>query len=228
MDSAGITGRIFDRLATHYGQAAVFIDIDNIPFGVDFRKHIQEQLDDTDIMLAIVGPRWLGEQSERVRIKELNDPVRIEIETALNRGILVIPVLVDRAMMPSPEALPETIRDFAYRNAAEVDSGRDFNVHMTRLISAIDKVLSAKQAMPVTSPVIRVTKKSGMRKGTVKWFNPTKGYGFIEPEDGEKMVFVHISAVERAGFSTLNEGQVIEYELVTNRGKTSAENLRIT
>src|SRR5262249_47576755 len=59
-----------------------------------------------------------------------------------------------------------------------------------------------------------------------KWFNPTKGYGFIRPSTGEKDVFVHISAVERAGLSTLNEGQTVEYELVTNRGKTSAENLK--
>jgi len=66
-----------------------------------------------------------------------------------------------------------------------------------------------------------------MQKGTVKWFNPTKGYGFIKPAGGDKDVFVHISAVERAGLSTLNEGQNVEYELVTNRGKTSAENLKV-
>ena len=57
-----------------------------------------------------------------------------------------------------------------------------------------------------------------MQKGTVKWFNPTKGYGFIRPSTGDKDVFVHISAVERAGLSTLNEGQTLEYELVSNRG----------
>ena len=67
-----------------------------------------------------------------------------------------------------------------------------------------------------------------MQKGTVKWFNTTKGYGFIRPSVGERDVFVHISAVERAGLSTLNEGQNIEYELITNRGKTSAENLRVS
>jgi CspA family cold shock protein len=66
-----------------------------------------------------------------------------------------------------------------------------------------------------------------MQKGTVKWFNPTKGYGFIQPSGGDKDVFVHISAVERAGLSTLNEGQTLEFELVTNRGRTSAENLRV-
>jgi len=67
-----------------------------------------------------------------------------------------------------------------------------------------------------------------MTTGTVKWFNPTKGYGFIEPEDGSKDVFVHISAVERAGLSTLNEGQKVEFDLEPGRnGKTAASNLRI-
>jgi cold shock protein len=66
-----------------------------------------------------------------------------------------------------------------------------------------------------------------MQKGAVKWFNPTKGYGFIRPSSGENDVFVHISAVERAGLRTLNDGQEVEYELVTNRGRTSAENLKV-
>ncbi|MBR0870945.1 cold-shock protein [Bradyrhizobium tropiciagri] len=66
-----------------------------------------------------------------------------------------------------------------------------------------------------------------MPKGTVKWFNATKGYGFIKPAVGDKDVFVHISAVERAGLATLNENQTVEYELVESRGKASAENLKV-
>jgi cold shock protein len=66
-----------------------------------------------------------------------------------------------------------------------------------------------------------------MATGTVKWFNPTKGYGFIQPSGGGKDVFVHISAVERAGLNTLNDGQGVEYEIESNRGKDSAVNLRI-
>ncbi len=67
-----------------------------------------------------------------------------------------------------------------------------------------------------------------MATGTVKWFNPTKGYGFIEPEDGSKDAFVHISAVERAGLSTLNEGQKVSFDLETGRnGKSSAENISV-
>ena len=66
-----------------------------------------------------------------------------------------------------------------------------------------------------------------MAKGTVKWFNATKGYEFIQPSGGGKDVFVHISAVEKAGLSNLNEGQTVEYEIVSNRGKESAENLKV-
>ncbi|MET3966722.1 cold-shock protein [Bradyrhizobium sp. S3.2.12] len=66
-----------------------------------------------------------------------------------------------------------------------------------------------------------------MTMGTVKWFNPTKGYGFIQPDNGGKDVFVHISAVEKAGYASLAEGAKVSFDVVNNRGKDSAENLRI-
>jgi len=76
--------------------------------------------------------------------------------------------------------------------------------------------------------LIRLLEEMTMATGTVKWFNPTKGFGFIEPEDGGNDAFVHISAVERAGLRTLNEGQKVEYELQPGqRGKSSAENLTV-
>ena len=66
-----------------------------------------------------------------------------------------------------------------------------------------------------------------MATGTVKWFNPTKGYGFIQPQGGGRDVFVHISAVEKAGLNTLNEEQTVQYEVVSDRGKESAGNLKV-
>ena len=66
-----------------------------------------------------------------------------------------------------------------------------------------------------------------METGIVKWFNPTKGFGFIQPEQGGNDVFIHISALERAGIRTLNEGQRINYELVTSNGKTSADQISL-
>jgi cold shock protein len=67
-----------------------------------------------------------------------------------------------------------------------------------------------------------------MATGTVKWFNATKGYGFIQPDGGGKDVFVHISAVEKAGFSSLVEGAKVSFDVVANKGKESAENLRVS
>jgi len=84
----------------------------------------------------------------------------------------------------------------------------------------------ALEARPQCTRTLR--KKSDMTQGTVKWFNGQKGFGFIQPDDGGKDVFVHISAVERAGMHSLNEGQKVSFDLVADRrtGKSSAENLR--
>ncbi len=70
--------------------------------------------------------------------------------------------------------------------------------------------------------------KTTMANGTVKWFNATKGYGFIQPSDGTKDIFVHISAVEKAGLNNLREGQAVQYELATQNGKSSAVNLKVS
>lgn len=81
--------------------------------------------------------------------------------------------------------------------------------------------------LSVCAPGFLPTGEFDVAMGTVKWFNTTKGYGFIQPNGGGKDVFVHISAVERAGLSSLNEGAKVSYDEVANRGKTSAENLRV-
>jgi len=76
--------------------------------------------------------------------------------------------------------------------------------------------------------LVAILLETVMSVGTVKWFNTTKGYGFIQPQGGGRDVFVHISAVQRAGLNTLNEGQHIEFEVINNRqGRSSAENLKV-
>jgi hypothetical protein len=159
-DSDHMTGQIFDRLTAHFGREAVFRDIDSIPPGADFRRHIDRVLDESDIILAIIGPRWIGPDNEHLRLASPVDPVRLEIETALRKDKPLIPVLVSRAVMPHPDLLPESLHDFVYRNAVQVDSGPDFDSHVGRLIRAIERLLEigefkAPQVFRAGDPVER-------------------------------------------------------------------------
>lgn len=140
-DSGVITGRIFDRLTAHYGRNSVFRDIDNIPLGVDFRQHVGDALGKSDVVLAIVGPRWTGARETGSRLADEADPVRLEIEATLRNGVPLIPVLVLGAAMPQSADLPDSLKDFAYRNGIRIDAGQDFDTHMARLIHAMDRML---------------------------------------------------------------------------------------
>src|SRR5262249_34202181 len=149
LDSAGITGRIFDRLIAHYGRESVVMDVDNIPLGIDFRKHIRSVLAECDLLIVVVGQRWLGPAGDgTLRTNDESDPVRLEIEAALARDIPIIPVLVDRAAMPGASELPGGLKDFAFRNAAEVDAGRDFHQNVDRLVREIDQIFARPSVAP--------------------------------------------------------------------------------
>ena len=149
-DSEAMTGRIFDRLIAHYGKEAIFRDIDDIPPGIDFRVHINQTLLKTHILLAIVGPQWVGMSSDGSadRIQEETDPVRVEVETALRRRVPLIPVLIGTTKMPSSDQLPPGLKDFAFRNAVKVDTGQDFDYHMDRLIRSMDAILEQEPKSP--------------------------------------------------------------------------------
>jgi hypothetical protein len=148
-DSDATAGRIRDRLADYYGAESIFIDIDSIPVGVDFREQIKRELSKNDALLVVVGPKWRGAgKGGRARINDENDPVRVEVEAALARGIPVVPILVHGATMPKPNELPESLRTFSFHNAATVDSGQDFHPHMERLIRSLDRVLGRESAPP--------------------------------------------------------------------------------
>src|SRR5262245_6234722 len=100
-DTGPVTARVCDRLIDRFGEKSVFMDNEDIRPGVDFRKRIQEVLAQADVLIAVVGTKWLGHQDNgNLRIHEINDFVRIEIETALRKGITIIPLLVDGAKMP--------------------------------------------------------------------------------------------------------------------------------
>jgi hypothetical protein len=119
------------------------MDINDIPFGVDFRRHTQAELADSQGLFAIVGNSWLGPLEDGYfRIADQTDFVRIEVETAARNGTGIIPVLINNATMPKPEQLPNSLKFFSFLNAAPLTTGRDFNLHMERLIHSTDQALT--------------------------------------------------------------------------------------
>jgi len=125
-DSDVITGRIRDNLANHYGEDAVFMDIDSIPLGFDYRQQMRDALSDNNVMIAVIGPKWLGGRGKDARINANNDPVRIELETAFQQGMRIIPVLVSGATMPKAADLPQSCRSFAISMPAKSTAGAIF------------------------------------------------------------------------------------------------------
>jgi hypothetical protein len=140
-DSTGITGRVYDRLQTEFGKPNVFMDFDSIPYGIDFRQHIKKTLEKAKVVLVVIGPDWFGHGPRKGR--RIDDPidfVRLEVAGALERGIPVIPVLVNNAKMPKAESLPVDITELAFRNGLVLDSGIDFHHHADRLVAGIRAV----------------------------------------------------------------------------------------
>ena len=148
-DSSPMARLICDRLSTRYGSDSVFMDVEKIQPGEDFRKHIAEALQECDVLIVIVGKKWLGQRkSGHTTINDESDWVRIEVETALERNIKIIPVLINRANMPRADQLPESLREFVYRSALRIDAGADFDDHMDRLIESIDHTLESVRNRP--------------------------------------------------------------------------------
>jgi hypothetical protein len=143
-DSAGVAGRLFDRLRDRFGQDSVYMDIDSIPIGTNFQKHIEQAMQECAVFVAIVGPRWLGKRKWgwRPRIFSRSDPVYMEVRTALLKGIPIVPVLLDGAKMPERSQLPSELGNFHDFNAADLSSGRDFDAHAKRVMGAIDSILN--------------------------------------------------------------------------------------
>ncbi|HZP86098.1 MAG TPA: toll/interleukin-1 receptor domain-containing protein [Burkholderiales bacterium] len=117
-DSAGFTGRLSDRLAAHYGAGNVFRDIEDIRAGEDFVHALNRALAECDVVVAVIGPRWIGARSDgTARIEAPDDTLRLEIRTALERNLRVIPVLVDGAVMPTAKGLPTDLTELSRRQA---------------------------------------------------------------------------------------------------------------
>ena len=142
-DSADATGRIYDRLVQRFGKEQIFKDVDSIPLGVDFREHLGNVVGRCNLVLVVIGDRWIdaGQAGAR-RLDDAADFVRIEIEAALERRIPVVPVLVRGATIPADSALPPSLRALAYRNGMSVRSDPDFHRDMDRLIAGLETHLA--------------------------------------------------------------------------------------
>ena len=143
-DSAGYAGRIYDRLAPHFGEDAIFMDVDTIEAGLDFVTVLQNAVQSCDVLVALIGRQWLNilDETGKRRLDNPEDFVRVEIAAALSRDIRVIPVLVDGAPMPHSTELPDNLKSLARRNAVQVDH-YSFNADARRLISQLELALKA-------------------------------------------------------------------------------------
>ena len=165
------------EVAGKFGKEAVFFDVDGIPAGFDYRVFLQEKVSECDVLLAVIGDDWLDVRDahgER-RLDHANDFVRIEIEAALQRNILVIPVLVENARMPASHELPTSLHQLAYRQAREVRSGHHLDDHFRQLNESIERAWrihrERAQRIPATAarvffPVPDHSGKPSLRRGT--------------------------------------------------------------
>jgi formylglycine-generating enzyme required for sulfatase activity len=144
-DSAGHAGRLFDRLTAHFGDDQIFMDIDHIEPGEDFVQVIEEAVGSCEILIAVIGQRWLAStDGTSRRLDNPNDFVRLEIAAALNRDIHVIPVLVHGASMSGAQDLPDDLAGLARRNAFEVSDLR-WKRDVDRLIRTLERILTKQR-----------------------------------------------------------------------------------
>jgi hypothetical protein len=145
-DTAAHAGRLFDRLADHYGEPRVFMDVDSIGLGLDFVHVLQEAVSSCEVMLVLIGPGWV-----QPRLDDPEDYVRVEIETALDRGIRVVPILVGGATLPDPSELPEPLKPLVRRQALELGDAT-FRSDAGLLIERLDQVVTRGDAAPRPAP----------------------------------------------------------------------------
>src|SRR6266436_4869461 len=145
-ESRWSTRSLYDRLCAHFDRKQIFMDIDAIALGDDFVKAIEKTVGECDVLIAVIGARWLISKDEHDgrRLDNPEDFVRREIATALKREIRVIPVLVDGALMPRSIELPDDLKPLVRRNALQVtDTG--FDDDCRRLVAAMEQVLAERR-----------------------------------------------------------------------------------
>lgn len=148
-DAQDAAGRISDRLSKEFGQDKVFMDVDNIPYGCDFREHLRNSVLQCDIFLAVIGEDWLDsvDSEGNRRIDSMDDFVRFEIELALKqKQTLVIPLLLHNTAVPHPDKLPGSLKELAYRNAVDIRHAH-FQRDLDKLVEHLQKIPAETKAV---------------------------------------------------------------------------------
>ena len=164
---------VYERLRSEFGAERVFIDLEGLDYGVDFVEVLEQQLAHCEVMLALVGPHWLGVDplDGSRRIDDENDFVRVELRTALERKIRVVPVLVDAAVMPASRDLPDDLKALVRRQALELDFRR-FDSDVGRLIGTLRKILDAPE--PGGAPAAPAHDAASDKRGSATSSEPVR------------------------------------------------------
>ena len=181
-DSADVTGRIGDKLREHFGKESVFTDVDDIPLGVDFRTHLDNEVSQCDVLLTVIGKDWLSAKFSDgdLRLNNPSDFVRIEIESALRRNIPVIPLLVRGATIPTNIQLPETIKELAFRNAQKIRPDPDFKNDANRLIDVLVKHFESNRPEQISTAPHSLECSDNLQSSSSQWqLNKILGLGVI-------------------------------------------------
>src|SRR5262245_34748976 len=142
--------RVHDWLVQRFGNDAVFLDVNAIPFAVSFPEFIKENIVASKVLIVLIGADWLK------KIAQPEDPVRLEIETAIVNKIPILPLLIGNTAMPIVEDLPKSIATIAYQNALTVGMLHDFDTHMRSLVPKIESILGSlsTQSLATSDPEV--------------------------------------------------------------------------
>lgn len=181
-DSAGYAGRLYDRLATHFGPQRVFMDVEGIEPGADFVNAIEEAVSSCQVLIVLIGDEWTHgtDAAGRRRLDDPNDFIRLETSAALKRNIRVVPVLVDGAVMPHAEELPDEIKALTRRQAIEL-SHKQWEASSGELIRTLERILSKVSAeTPVAVAPANQTVDNGSAPPSSKsWVWPAAAAGVL-------------------------------------------------
>ncbi len=226
-DTRKDAGRLYDRLSRAFGRDNVFKDVDDIPFGMDFRQVLSDAVAQCDVVLVLMGQHWIDitNQDGIRRLENPNDFVRIEVESALARkDCMVVPVLLDGAKMPTANQLPESLRPLAFRHALVIRDDPDFHRDVDRLLKGLaQRFGKVRGKLPTTGQLKERRATFNVQKAVLKYYEAYDNAQWETArailaairESGQAPRTFNVDEAERAVWQALERGEADrEYELI--------------